>query len=98
MVSCNTQKSIGGTVLLAACDKELLGQSFEEGELHIQITEAYYGGEVVTLEQFAEKLKACDVANLVGERVVGKAKELGYIEEHHIIKIQGTPHAQCFSF
>jgi len=97
MVSCNIQKSMEGTVVLAACDKELLGQTFAEGELCIQVTEAYYGGEIVTLEQFAEKLKACHIANLIGERVVGKAKELGYVEEQHIIRIQGTPHAQCFS-
>ena len=97
MVSCNTQKSFEGTVVLAACDKELLGQTFEEGELHIHVDENYYGGEIITLEQFEEKLKACHIANLVGERVVAKTKELGYITDEHIIKIQGTPHAQCFS-
>jgi len=94
MVSCNTQKSFEGTVVLAACDKELLGQTFEEGELHIHVNELYYGGEIVTLEQFEEKLKTCNIANLVGERVIGKAKEIGLITDDHIITIQGTPHAQ----
>jgi len=97
MVSYNTQTSFEGTVVLAACDKELLGKTFEEGALHIHVHEGYYGGEIITLEQFEQKLKACHIANLVGARVVGKAKELGYITDAHIIKIQGTPHAQCFS-
>jgi len=97
MVSYNTQKSLGGTFLLAACDKELLGQTFEEGELHLHVHEGYYGGEIITIDQLEEKLKNCNVANLVGERVIGKAKELGYITDEHILRIQGTPHAQCFS-
>jgi|TARA_Y100000310_G_scaffold341752_1_gene441932 hypothetical protein len=97
MVSIKIQKSLEGTVVLAACDKELLGKTFEEGELHIHVNEGYYGGEIILLEQLEEKLKNCHIANLVGERVVGKAKELGYIEDAHIIKIQGTPHAQYFS-
>ncbi|MFH1450441.1 MAG: DUF424 family protein [archaeon] len=96
MVSCNTQKSFEGNIVLAACDKELLGKTFEEGELHIHVSEAYYGGEIITLEQFGEKMKNCHIANLVGERVIGKAKELGYVTDANIIKIQGTPHAQYF--
>ena len=97
MVSCKVQKSLEGTVVLAACDKELLGQTFEEGELHIHVHEWFYGGEIITLEQLAVKLKNCNVANLVGERVIGKAKELGLVTDEHIIIIQGTPHAQLFS-
>jgi|ETN01SMinimDraft_4_1059930.scaffolds.fasta_scaffold59727_2 hypothetical protein len=97
MVSCNTQTSLEGTIVLAACDKELIGQTFEEGELNINVSEIYYGGEIITIEQFAEKLEKCHIANLVGERVVNKAKELGYVSEANIITIQGTPHAQVFS-
>ena len=86
-----------GTVVLAACDKELLGQTFEEGELQIHVDPTYYGGETILLEQLEEKLKNCNIANLVGERVIGKAKEMGLITDEHIIRIQGTPHAQCIS-
>jgi hypothetical protein len=55
------------------------------------------GGETILLEQLEEKLKNCNIANLVGERVIGKAKEMGLITDEHIIRIQGTPHAQCIS-
>ena len=97
MVSLKVQKSMEGTVVLAACDKELLGQKFEEGELVLHVSEEFYGGEVTTLDVLGEKLKNCHVANLVGERVVGKAKELGLIEEAHVMKIGGVPHAQYFN-
>ena len=97
MVSCHVQTSLEGTIVLAACDKELLGQKFEDGEKSIHVDERFYGGEIVTLEVFTEKLKASHVANLIGERVVNKAIELGLVLEDSVMKIQGTPHAQCFS-
>jgi hypothetical protein len=42
MVSIKIQKSMEGTVVLAACDKELLGQTFEEGELQIHVDPTYW--------------------------------------------------------
>jgi len=97
MVSIKTQTSLEGTIMLAACDKELLGKTFSEGELHLHVDESFYGGTIVTLEEFEEKLNECHVANLVGEKVVGKAVELGIVLDKAVVKIQGTPHAQYFS-
>ena len=93
MVSINIIGA-GSDKILAACDKELLGQTFSEGEAHINVREDFYGGEVVELEVFAEKLEKAPIANLVGERVVGKAIALGLVVESSVIRIQDVPHAQ----
>ena len=82
------------TIVLAACDKELLGKEFREGELKLHVDENFYSGEIVELEVFAEKLKQANVANLVGEKVVNKAIELGLANPASVIKIQGIPHVQ----
>ena len=81
-------------ILLASCDLELLGKSFEENGLHLNVKEDFYGGENVTIDKFEEKLKAAYIANLVGKKTVNKAIELGLISKSAVITIQGIPHAQ----
>jgi hypothetical protein len=83
-----------GEVLLAACDDELLGKSFEEGELQLIVSETFYGGEKVSHEFFIEQLKGATIVNLVGEEVVRIASELGMVDENGVIEIGGVPHAQ----
>lgn len=98
MISYSTKKSMEGTVLLAACDKELLGKTFENKAkgLRLHVCPVFYGGEIIPVDQFAEKLKNCHVANLVGKKTVDKAIELGYVSKESVIKIKGAPHAQYF--
>jgi len=93
MVSINEIPIEQGS-MLAACDKELLGQVFEEGELKLNVKEEFYGGEIVTIEIFEEKLKRAKIANLVGTNVVTKATELGLLDRGAVLEIAGVPHAQ----
>lgn len=90
--------SMQGTVMLAACDKELLGKTFEDKAkgTRLHVCPSYYGGETLTPDQFAEKLKRCHIANLVGKQAVGKAIEAGYVLPQSVIKIKNVPHAQYF--
>ena len=81
-------------VLLAACDDDLLGKTFEEGELQLFISESFYGGERVSQEDFEKQLETATVVNLVGKRVIGIASKLGMIAEDGIIVIDNVPHAQ----
>ncbi|NJE84885.1 DUF424 domain-containing protein [Thermococcus sp. CX2] len=85
---------VQGEVLLAACDKELLGKTFREGELKLEVKERFYKGELVELDTLEELLEEATIANLVGERCVGKAIELGYVDENRVLRIEGVPHAQ----
>ena len=81
-------------VLLAACDAELLGKTFREGELKLEVKERFYKGELVEEEKLGELLEEATIANLTGERCVSKAIELGYINPERVLRIQGVPHAQ----
>ncbi|WP_297092761.1 DUF424 domain-containing protein [Thermococcus sp.] len=85
---------VQGEVLLAACDEELLGKTFREGELKLEVKERFYKGELVDEEALETMLGEATIANLTGERCVGKAIELGYIDETRVLRIQGVPHAQ----
>ncbi|WP_456366263.1 DUF424 domain-containing protein [Thermococcus sp.] len=85
---------VQGEVLLAACDEELLGRTFREGELKLEVRERFYRGELVEEERLKELLEEATIANLTGERCVSKAIDLGYVDPGRVLRIQGVPHAQ----
>ena len=87
-----------GRIIVAVCDKELLGQVFEEGDriLDLESNRGFYEGELCGRDVVKRELARADSINLVGERAVGVAKEAGLVEEGNIIKIAGIPHAQAY--
>ncbi|AHF79469.1 DUF424 domain-containing protein [Thermococcus paralvinellae] len=85
---------VQGEILLAACDEELIGRTFREGGLKLEVKERFYKGELRDVEELEHLLKEATIANLVGERCVGKAIELGYVDKERVLYIQGVPHAQ----
>ncbi len=85
---------IRGEVMVAACDRELLGKRFEEGEFHIEVKKDFYYESYVSDKTFLNSMKIATIANLVGKHVVTLAIKEGYIDKDAIIRIQGVPHAQ----
>lgn len=85
---------VRGETVVAACDREILGQKFEEGELVLDVKKSFYYEAYVTEQTFINSMKVATIANLVGERVVSLAIREGYIDEENVIKIKGIPHAQ----
>ncbi|WP_248517434.1 DUF424 domain-containing protein [Salinarchaeum laminariae] len=93
---CNERTTEEG-LLVAICDDDVLGESFEEGEISITVSEEFYGGETVDEESALASLRRATVANLVGERAVGMAIEAGIVEEANVLDVDGTRHAQVLS-
>ncbi|KPU62239.1 hypothetical protein EP1X_09785 [Thermococcus sp. EP1] len=85
---------VQGEVLIAACDEDLLGKTFKEGELKLEVKERFYKGELKDPEELGKFLEEATIANLTGKICVKKAIELGYIDEKRVLHIQGVPHAQ----
>jgi hypothetical protein len=83
-----------GEILLAACDDDLLGKTFEDEELQLVVSESFYGGEKVSHELFIRQLKSATIVNLVGKEVVRIASEIGMVNEDCVLEISGVPHAQ----
>jgi hypothetical protein len=81
-------------LLVSVCDDGLIGQTFEDGEVSLTVTEEFYGGESVGADRVRESLQRCDVANIVGAESVALAVEAGIVEEGNVLDIDGTRHAQ----
>ena len=86
----NILRSAGGTVV-AACDKEVLGRTFSEGDLQLEVKEDFYCGE---LKDLLAVLRDATMANFSGNRVVGYAVSQGLIDEKSVLVIGGIKHAQ----
>ena len=85
-----------GEVLLAACDAELLGKTFEEGELHLEVNGTFYDGSRIDADTLQEHLNNSTMANLVGEVVIKTALAAGAISDDCVMRIAGVPHAQIY--
>ncbi len=81
-------------VLVAACDAEVLGKVFEENDLSLEVNRDFYCGDVMSLEECTAFLVEATILNLVGEKVVEKAIELGLVNPGNVLEIGGTVHAQ----
>jgi len=84
-------------LLVSVCDPELLGETFEDGEISLTVEESFYGGENAVeadAEAVIEGLRRASVANLVGEESVGVAVEAGLIDEASVLEVGETRHAQ----
>ncbi len=79
---------------MAACDADLLGKVLEEGELQLAVKPEFYDGMAVTREQLISHLQVATIGNFVGQETVRVVLEEGFIDEDHIITIDGVPHAQ----
>lgn len=86
----------GGHVLVAACDKELLGKKLKHGNTLVEISRAFYEGEDVSEEELQKALQGATTANLFGEKTIKCAVKCGFIDPDSVIIIDYVPHAQIF--
>jgi|GEM_PF-341245 len=79
-------------VLVVACDSELLGKKFTEGEMCLELS-SFYDGKKVSEKIFLEHMANATSANLVGEKTINAAVNAGFIGKENIIRVQGVPYA-----
>ncbi|MBI4159224.1 DUF424 family protein [Candidatus Woesearchaeota archaeon] len=77
--------------IVSLCDDDLIGKIFEEGKLHIEISERFYKGEELPKEKIILVLKNCNNANIVGKESIKLALDNNIIEKNSIIKIRKIP-------
>ncbi len=88
----------GADVLIAACDGDLLGRTLKEGELRLEVSEEFYGGDRGEEDMLINRLSAATVANLVGQEVCRIAAENDFIDRDCVVIIEGVPHAQMVRY
>jgi hypothetical protein len=93
-----SERSTDQGLLVTACDPDVIGETFEDGDVSLEVTEEFYGGEHVEAETVVDSLSRASVANLVGTEVVELAIEEGFVDEDRVLEIGPTLHAQYLRF
>ena len=81
-------------VLVAACDCDLLGKTFREGKLKLEVDKKFYGEDLSTIEEAITAIEKANIANLVGVRVIEAAVKKGIVDRQAVIAVAGIPHVQ----
>jgi len=91
-------KKEGNKVLLAICDEELLGKTLREGKIVFKISEDFYKGKKISVDQAVSMIENSTIINLIGNECVKKAIENGYVHPEAVLKIEGISHVQIMKF
>jgi hypothetical protein len=81
-------------MLVAICDAGLLGETFRQGKLKLEVSSHFYGGTLSTIGEAMDALAHADVANLVGETAIKAAVEKGLVDPGAVIYFGKVPHVQ----
>lgn len=81
-------------LLITVCDPDVLGETFEEGSISLEVTEEFYGGNSVDTETAVEALQRASIANIVGTESVELAIDEGFVDEGNVLEVEQTLHAQ----
>lgn len=81
-------------LLVAVCDEDVLGKTFEEDDISLTVTEEFYGGDKADERAVVESLAQAAVANIVGTRAVELAIEEGFVDQANVLEVGTTLHAQ----
>lgn len=87
-------KSQEGKIVLAVCDKDLVGKKFDERGLQLDLGSSFYRGEEKSEDEVRELLKAANYINAVGKESINFCLKNKLIKEGNISYIKKIPHAE----
>jgi len=88
--------SASGNLMLNICDHELVDKTLHDGETKIKINPNYYAERDVDEHEAKNLLTKCNSINMVGEKTVSLAINLGIGSEKSIRRIEGIPFLLVF--
>lgn len=89
---------IGNEMIVAACDKRLIGQVLRKDSLVLDLDKyrSFYIGEPCEEKALISALSSCSSANLVGKKAVGAAMKGGFAKGGSPIYFGEVPHLQIY--
>jgi hypothetical protein len=83
-----------GKVIVAVCDRDIIGKKFKEGNLVLKLDESFYKGFEACEDEVKEALACATIGNIAGDRSIACAVGCGCVDPDTVIYIDGIPHAQ----
>jgi hypothetical protein len=76
----------------------LLNNVYTEGNLRIEITDQFFGGRLINIEDAIDILKTASFFNIVGDNIIERALECKILSKDGIRTINGVPMALRMMF
>lgn len=80
--------------MLAIADSSVVGKEFEEGGLHIFVSEDFYREKECSPAEAKKLLKSATIVNAVGKDIVSLLEKENLVDAQNVLTIKGVPHAQ----
>ena len=80
--------------LVAVCDTGLIGETYRDGRLKLEIKPDFYKGVATTIQDALRAISSADIANLAGNRIVDAAVNAGLVSPSAILRVAGIQHVQ----
>ena len=85
------------SLMVNICDIELLGKNIRHDEVNMDISPKFFN-ERIKEQEVNELLTNCSIANLIGEKIVETALNLGLAKKESVKIISGVPFLMIFKF
>jgi hypothetical protein len=86
------------SIMVNICDLDLIGRKLEQDGLIVSLTREFYQQQIIEQQHAQELLRKCEIANLVGEKIVTEAIEMKLAKEVSIKRIAGVPFLMIYKF
>ena len=80
--------------LVAVCDTGLIGETYRDGRLKLEIKADFYKGVATTIQEALRAISTADIANLAGNQIVDAAVNAGLVSPSAILRVAGIQHVQ----
>jgi hypothetical protein len=84
--------------MLNICDVDLVGKTFNESDLTINITRSYFAEQIVDENEAEKLLRNASIINMVGKKTIALSVRLGIGSSKGVKKIDGVPFLLVFKF
>ena len=88
----------GSTLMVNICDEELLGKTVEGNGLKMHISESYFSGDKVDLNEALDLIRKSNSSNLVGSRIVKNTLQANLASKLAVKKVGSTLFLIIFKF
>jgi hypothetical protein len=85
---------IENKTMVVICDEEILGKVFKEGDVVLNISPTFYGGEKVDVDKIIEMVNIADIVVLSGKRIINELAKRGLTIEEYALKVEDQLHIQ----
>lgn len=87
-----------GQSLVNICDLELLGKTVQGNGVNMKISEDYFNGRVINIQEALELVKNSYIANLVGDRIIQRTLEAKLASGQAVKRMGSVPFLMIFKF